>query len=205
MMSKILSKDLQSQSLTEFVQKAVLNLYGALPSIGWSELSRSDTNSPLNQFVKHLRISGARVFINNDDYFFSRAFGPISERLKGKTRRDIRKSLAFLRIRTYTNFNFRVAAGVASHGALFITKPDMIQLQLLNQCRFAKLFIYEEDILSNFHQADSVLAQNNQTDGYYVSGPNSLAFTPVNFVRNISGLSVYIIRKKVVVKSRSVF
>ena len=204
-MSKILPQDIHLQSLTEFVQKAVLNIYGAVPSMCCPELSRSDTNSPLNQFIKHLRISGARVFINNDDYFFSRAFGPISERLKGKTRRAIRKSLAFLRIRTYTNFNFRVVAGVASHGALFIAKQDMIQLQLLNQCRFAKLFIYEEDILSNFHQADSVLTQNNQTDGYYVSGPNNLAFTPINFVRNISGLSVYIIRKKVVVKSRSVF
>jgi len=183
-------------AISEFVQKAVFQLYGRLPVEGLAGLGSLRFENPVDQFIAELRNSGAKVFVNKHDYYFSAAFGPISERLRGKTRRQIRKSLAFLRIREYANYNFRAQLGVAGYAALLISKNDMIHLQLINQCRFARLYISAEDILSSFAQARALIEQAKELDGYYVSGPKALVHTPCNVLRNIEHLTVYVIKKE---------
>jgi hypothetical protein len=183
-------------AISEFVQNAVIQLYGTLPANNPIGMSRLGLENSIDQFVAQLRNSGATVSLHHRDYYFSKAFGPVSERLRGKTRRQIRKSLAFLRVREYCNYNFRAKFGVAAHAALYLTKNDMIQLQLINQCRAAKLYIDAKDILSSFTQAEYLIEQLNQSDGYYVSGAKRLAHTPFNLVRNIPRLVVYVIKKE---------
>lgn len=182
-------------SITKFVQNAVYHLYGDFSVIEPMALQCAGYDDPVDQFIDQMRKVGAKVVVSSNNYYFSNAFGPISQRLCGKPRRDIRKSLAFLRIREYSNFNFRAKLGVAQHAAVFLDKDDMIQLQLLNECSCAKLYISSEDIYPVFSQANDLL-RNTQTDGYYISGPQSLSFTPINLVRNIAILSVYVIRKE---------
>ncbi|SER50280.1 hypothetical protein [Pedobacter rhizosphaerae] len=193
-------------AISEYVKKAVFQLYEQFPASNTSGLNCLRFENAVDQFVDQLRITGAKVFVNKNDYYFSKAFGPISERLRDKTRKQIRKSLAFLRIREYSNYNFRAKVGVAEHAALLLSKEDMIQLQLINQGRFAKLYIFAEDILFNFAHARILTEQSGQSGGYYVSGPRPLAHTPFNMLRNIDQLTVYVIRKqKKESKARKVF
>jgi len=182
--------------IAEFVQNSVSQLCGQMPANLRIKISQMAIENPTDLFIAQLRNSGAKVVISKDGFYFSKAFGPISQRLSGKTRRQIRKSLAFLRLRKNARFNIRAELGVATHAGILISKKDITKLQLSNQCTFAKLYIDSEDITHNFTQADFLLEQRNQSDGYYISGPNPLAQTPFNMVRQVAKLVVYVVEKE---------
>lgn len=192
--------------IAEFVQHSVSQLCGQMPANLKIKISQMAIENPTDLFISQLRNSGAKVVIAKNDIYFSKAFGPIAQRLRGKTRRQTRKSLAFLRLRKNAKYNIRAELGVAAHAALFISKKDIIRLQLSNQCTFAKLYIASEDIIYNFTQADFLLDQRNQSDGYYISGPNPLAQTPFNMVRQVAKLVVYVVEKeKIKQNAKAVF
>ncbi|WP_231465352.1 MULTISPECIES: hypothetical protein [unclassified Pedobacter] len=181
-------------SISELVRNAILKGYTMPPANALAAVKPIGLKNSVDHFIAQLQDSGAKVFLNS--YYFSNAFGPVSARLLGKTRRQIRKSLAFLRVRKFVNCNFRAKLGVAACGAIFISKQDMILLQLTNECRFASLYIDANDVLSDLCQANVLIEQYQQSDGYYVSGPNRLAHSPLNELRNIPRLVVYISKKQ---------
>ncbi|WP_025146521.1 hypothetical protein [Pedobacter jeongneungensis] len=158
------------------------------------------------EFAQRIVQTGAKVYRSDFGYFISRSLGPVSNHFIGKPRRNIRKSLAFLRFRANSRCVIRARLGVAEYPAIYLDKADMINQQLLNQCNFITVYLHEQDIYSTFASARLVLEDSNKLDGYYLSGFRTTLLTDLNLIRKISFLSIYIIGKNnLSAKSRSFF
>ena len=179
-----------SQSVNHSVDKYVSE-FTPLPH---QTLNSNQFKKPLEYFINQMELSGAKVYVNKNDYYFSKAIGPISSRLCGKTRKCIRKSLAFLRIRKFSNCCFRAHHALATNAAIFISKEDMITLELTNRTRSAKLYISAAHIYYNMEEANSTLAGLQSIDGYYLTGPQLIGFTQENWLRSVHDLRIYIIK-----------